>query len=135
MRQVIAPAGASGDDTALYAGVAIGHGKVARGAVIGHVQLLACNYGEVCQATLVKMVRVPAYDSDDFQTLLQAGRGGATVSAGIPAEITRPVGPNGVFEDSLRWKSGRVGEYCQQRSSTETRSSVSSLSLLGIFLG
>ena len=54
MTQVVAPAGSCGDDTALYAGVAIGHGKLAKGTVIGHVQVLACNYGEVC--TLIPMM-------------------------------------------------------------------------------
>jgi hypothetical protein len=48
--QVIAPAGSCGDDAAhnsIY-GVTIGHGKLAKGAVVGLIQLLACNYGEVC---------------------------------------------------------------------------------------
>jgi hypothetical protein len=46
---VIAPSGAGGDDAAAHGGVAIGPGKLARGAVVGLLQLLACNYGEVSE--------------------------------------------------------------------------------------
>jgi Ca2+-binding EF-hand superfamily protein len=45
--EIVAPAGYGGDDAGVHGAIAIGHGRMAKGPVVGIVQILACNYGEV----------------------------------------------------------------------------------------
>ncbi|KAG5181621.1 hypothetical protein JKP88DRAFT_349186 [Tribonema minus] len=81
---VIAPAGAGGDDAAAHGGISIGPGKLAKGAVVGLLQLLACNYGEI-------------------------GGGGGVAGSGIPSAISRPYGTPNLSDEVLNWRLG-VGE-------------------------